>query len=52
MSETALLVIDGQESFRRAPYWSEVDLGTLVGRFARIATVEETSACRPMAAAA
>lgn len=52
MSETALLVIDGQESFRRAPYWGEVDLGTLADRFARIATVEGALAGRPMAAAA
>jgi len=26
MSDTALLVIDVQESFRHAPYWSDVDL--------------------------
>ncbi len=52
MFDTALLVIDGQESFRHAPYWSDVDLGTLAGRFVRITTVEEALAGRSMAAAA
>ncbi|KTR08251.1 hypothetical protein NS365_01405 [Aureimonas ureilytica] len=32
MSDTALLVIDGQESFRHAPYWSEVDLDAYLER--------------------
>lgn len=32
MSDTALLVIDVQESFRHAPYWSEVDLSPFLER--------------------
>lgn len=32
MSDTALLVIDAQESFRHAPYWSEVDLPPFLER--------------------
>lgn len=32
MSDTALLVIDVQESFRHAPYWSEVDLPPFLER--------------------
>lgn len=32
MSDTALLVIDVQESFRHSAYWSEVDLGAYLER--------------------
>ena len=32
MSDTALLVIDVQESFRHAPYWSDVDLQPFADR--------------------
>ena len=32
MSDTALLVIDVQESFRHAPYWSDADLPPFVER--------------------
>ncbi len=32
MSDTALLVIDVQESFRHAPYWSDADLPTFMER--------------------
>lgn len=32
MSDTALLVIDVQESFRHAPYWSEADLPPFIDR--------------------
>lgn len=32
MSDTALLVINVQESFRHAPYWSDVDLPPFVDR--------------------
>lgn len=32
MSDTALLVIDVQDSFRHAPYWSEVDLPPFLER--------------------
>ncbi len=32
MSDTALLVIDVQESFRHAPYWSNADLAPFVER--------------------
>ncbi len=31
MSDTALLVIDVQESFRHAPYWSDADLAPFAG---------------------
>ena len=32
MSDTALLVIDVQDSFRHAPYWSDADLDPFMGR--------------------
>ena len=32
MSDTALLVIDVQESFRHAPYWSDADLPAFTDR--------------------
>lgn len=32
MSDTALLVIDVQESFRHAPYWSDIDLPPFLER--------------------
>ncbi|KMO18316.1 isochorismatase family protein [Methylobacterium platani] len=32
MSDTALLVIDAQESFRHRPYWDEADLARYLGR--------------------
>ena len=31
MSDTALIVIDVQESFRHAPYWSDADVPTFIG---------------------
>lgn len=48
-SDTALIVIDVQESFRHRPYWSETDVRAflerrtelvLENRFARILTVD------------
>jgi nicotinamidase-related amidase len=36
MSHTALLVIDVQESFRHAPYWSDADLAPFVERLQRL----------------
>ncbi len=36
MSDTALLVIDVQESFRHAPYWSEADLAPFLDRLQRL----------------
>jgi len=32
MSETALLIIDAQESFRHAPYWSDADVPLFIER--------------------
>nr|WP_294508006.1 isochorismatase family protein [uncultured Rhodopila sp.] len=37
MSETALLVIDAQESFRHMPYWTDIDLAPFADRLQALA---------------
>lgn len=44
MSDTALLVIDVQESFRHVPYWDDVDLASFVERIQ--ALIDGASALR------